>query len=127
MLGSFLTKSQLNASHEKERSVQTQPNVSRQKERPVQSQLNVSRQKKRSVQVQPNVSQKHATVTRIFQIMMSLFSTVLSVPTIKNIAVWFYPCCLSFDTTFTPDPACLARNTGEGDKCAQKYAKPYHY
>ena len=32
MLGSFLTKSQLNASHEKERSVQTQPNVSRQKE-----------------------------------------------------------------------------------------------
>src|SRR5699024_2396463 len=99
MLGSFLTKSQLNASHEKERSVQTQPNV----------------------------SQKHVTVTRIFQIMMSLFSTVLSVPTIKNIAVWFYPCCLSFDTTVTPDPACFARSKGEGDKCAQKCAKPCHY
>ena len=103
------------------------PAPSRQKERPVQSQLNVSRQKKRSVQVQQNVSQKHATVARISQIIMSLFSIVLSVPTIKNIAVWFYQCCLSFDTTFTPDPACLARNTGEGDKCAQKCAKACHY
>ena len=73
MLGSFLTKSQLNASHEKERSVQTQPNVSRQKERPVQSQLNVSRQKKRSVQVQPNVSQKHATVPEFLKLLCHFF------------------------------------------------------
>ncbi|MBN7274208.1 hypothetical protein GNF18_03395 [Ligilactobacillus pobuzihii] len=79
-------KSRLNASHEKKRSVQVQLNVSRQKERPVQAQL--------------NASQKHATVIRISQIITSLFSTVLSVPTIKNIAALFLSMVPIFWNTF---------------------------
>ena len=51
------------------------------------SQLNVSYEKERPVQVLLNVSQGHATVTKTSQIITSLFSTGLSMPTIKNIVV----------------------------------------